>query len=85
MLTEKLVSSKKLHGANKLKDFEGRRLTSKNGEIMDGPYTETKESVGGYYLIEASNYDEAVKIARECPILTRQHGFVEVREIEVMG
>ena len=48
--------------------------------VIDGPYTETKESIGGYFMIQAANEAEAAEIAKSCPIL--QHGgFVEVREI----
>ena len=68
--------------AHKLKDGEGRALNLKNGNVVDGPYTETKESVGGFYIIEAENYDHAVKMAKECPTLLYQGGSVEVREVE---
>jgi hypothetical protein len=47
---------------------------------MDGPYTETKESVGGYFIVEAASLDEAAEIAKECPALLHD-GVVEVREI----
>ena len=46
--------------------------------VTDGPFIESKEALGGYYLIEASDLDVALAIARECP----QHGGgVEVRPI----
>jgi len=43
----------------------GRVIRSHNGKprATDGPYSETKEVLGGFYLIEAANYDEAVKLA----------------------
>jgi hypothetical protein len=43
----------------------GRVIRSHNGKprVIDGPYSETKEVLGGFYLIEAANYDEAVKLA----------------------
>jgi hypothetical protein len=43
----------------------GRVIRSHNGKprATDGPYSETKEVLGGYYLIEAADYDEAVKLA----------------------
>lgn len=68
--------------AHKLKDEGGRTLEIKNGSIKDGPYTETKESIGGFYIVEAANYDEAVKMARDCPTLLYSGGAVEVREVE---
>jgi hypothetical protein len=48
--------------------------------VMDGPFVETKEAVGGYLLIEATSLEEAMEAARACPVL--QHGlFIEVRPI----
>jgi hypothetical protein len=49
--------------------------------VTDGPYTEIKESVGGYTVVKADSLDEAVELAKGCPILT-VGGNVEVREIE---
>ena len=80
--TAQLAQAGKLRDAHKLRDGQGRRLVMKGGEIVDGPFSETKETVGGYYLIEAKDYDEAVAIGRGCPVLDRQGGYVEVREIE---
>ncbi len=69
--------------AHKLRDGEGRKLDLVNGTIQDGPYTETKESIGGFYIVEAASYDEAVTLAKDCPTLLYQGGYVEVREVEV--
>lgn len=68
--------------AHKLKDGEGRKLTLKNNQVIDGPYTESKESIGGYYVVEAKDYDEACHLAKDCPTLLYQGGYVEVREVE---
>jgi hypothetical protein len=58
----------------------GRIVKREAGNNTDGPFVESKEAVGGYFLIEAANYDEAVEIARSSPNL--QHdGWVEVRQI----
>ncbi len=51
-----------------------------NNVVTNGPYMEIKESIGGYSLIKAESYDEAVEIAKGCPGLT-MGGSVEVREI----
>lgn len=68
-------------GAEKLTEETGRLLKYKNGAfVTDGPFTEVKEVVGGFFLIEAKNYDEATKIAQECPAL-RFASAVEVREV----
>jgi hypothetical protein len=47
--------------------------------VSDGPYVESKELVAGFYLIEAPDYEHAVELARDCPVLER--GTLEVREI----
>ncbi len=77
--TDHLRTTGKLHSAEQLQD--GGRMLQANGQsIVEGPYTETKEAVGGFYVIEAGDYDDAVQIARGCPLLTHS-GFVEVRGI----
>lgn len=58
----------------------GRVLSKKNGSFVDGPYVETKESVGGFFTVTAKNYDEAVAHAKGCPSLDTG-GYVEIREI----
>ena len=50
----------------------------------DGPFAETKEQLGGYYIVEAKNADEAVAIAGRIPSV-RVGGSVEVRPIMEMG
>jgi hypothetical protein len=47
----------------------GKLVSGKNKTITDGPYTEGKELVGGYFVINAENIDEAAKIATDCPDL----------------
>lgn len=62
-------------------DRDGRIVSSKNGRIVaDGPFVESKETIGGYFLLHLSSLDEAVNIAKECPGLP--YGIrVEVRHI----
>jgi hypothetical protein len=43
------------------------RIRGGKTKVSDGPFAETKEQLGGYYLIEAKNIDEAVKIAARIP------------------
>ena len=50
--------------------------------MTDGPFTETKEALGGYYLIEARDLDHALEIAKLCPA---PFGGVEVRPIMDMS
>ena len=75
----KLRERGQMKGGDELQP-SGRILSSQNGKIVDGPYAETKESIGGYFLIEAKDYDEAVNISKECPGL-KHGGTVEVRQI----
>lgn len=56
---------------------EGRTLTT------DGPYAETKEQLGGYYLIEAADLDEAIGWAAKIP--GAKHGAIEVRPVMELG
>lgn len=58
----------------------GRIISSVKGSISDGPFVETKEAVGGYFLIEAADYNEAVAIAKASPNIANG-GTVEVRQI----
>jgi len=46
--------------------------------VTDGPFTETKEVLGGYYLVEAKDLDQALEIAKLCPA---PFGGVEVRPV----
>ncbi len=52
--------------------------------VTDGPYTEIKESIGGYTVIKAASLAEASEIAKGCPIFM-QGGTVEVREISPLA
>ena len=57
---------------------EGKRL------VTDGPFAETREQLGGYFLIEANDLDEAIAIAGRIPMARR--GTVEIRPVvEVAG
>lgn len=51
----------------------------------DGPFVEVKELVGGYMIVSASNLEEAIQVARECPGLMRPGSGVEVIEIHSPG
>ncbi|MBY0397735.1 MAG: YciI family protein [Thermoleophilia bacterium] len=56
------------------------RVLKPGGIVSDGPYAEAKEIIGGYTLIQAENYDEAVKLAAGCPIFITG-GAVEIRQL----
>ena len=59
--------------ATSLRVREGKRL------VTDGPFAETREQLGGYFLIDAKDLDEAIAIAERIPMARR--GTVEVREV----
>ncbi|HMV50308.1 MAG TPA: YciI family protein [Blastocatellia bacterium] len=78
-----LQQSGHLVGLNKLREDPGKNIVGfgANQVVTDGPYAETKELIGGYWIVNAANYDEAVKLASTCPSL--EFGSrVEVREVE---
>ena len=56
----------------------------RNGETVttDGPFAETKEQLGGYYLIECDNLDQAIEAASKIP--TAANGSIEVRPVDAM-
>ncbi len=72
-----------LVGANKLIDDAGKVLRGNKPVATDGPYSETKEVLGGYYLIEASSYEDAVQRSLDHPHL-QFGGTIEVRQVEVL-
>ena len=74
------LRDKNQHLAGEELSSNGRVVTVKNGKVVDGPFAETKESVGGFWLIEAENLEQAVQISRSCPHLDFK-GEVEVREV----
>lgn len=79
---KKLREQGKLIAAEKLKDNEGLMLSRRNGQIVvDGPYAETKETIGGYFIVEAGSLEEAIEITKECPALSHG-GQVELRAVE---
>ena len=55
------------------------RLRNGKSTVTDGPFAETKEQLGGYYLVEARNVDEAAKMAAKIP--GARFGSIEVRPI----
>ena len=67
--------------AVRLAEDPGKVIRSQGGKpkTTDGPYSETKEVLGGYYLIEAANYDEAVQRTLDHPHL-EYGGTIEVRK-----
>ena len=74
-----------LSDGQKLADEPGKVLRRKDGKVRvtDGPYSETREVLGGYYTIDASDYAQAIEHARDCPYL-EYGGTIEVRQIDII-
>jgi hypothetical protein len=72
-------------GANRLRPTEdATTVRVRNGETVttDGPFAETKEQLGGYYLLDCKDLDEALEVAAKIP--TAAHGSIEVRPVWAM-
>ena len=82
---QKLRDKRLWIAGHKLADEPGRVVRREGSQVLstDGPYSETKEWLGGFYLIEAPNYNAAVEASRDCPHL-EHGGTIEVREIDAM-
>lgn len=78
---EGLKEQGKIKSANPLRQ-EGKVVVSKKGRttVADGPFAESKETIGGYFLLQDTNADEALAIAQRCPAIP--YGMsVEVRPV----
>lgn len=80
--TEELIASGAMQSAERLQPTTTATTVRVRGgrtETTDGPFAETKEQIGGYYLIEAPDLDAAIAWAAKIP--SAQYGAVEVRPI----
>jgi hypothetical protein len=80
--TEALNKAGVLKGSNRLQPVSTAttvRLANGKPQVLDGPYIDSKEQVGGYYLIDVPDLDSAISWASRCP--GASHGVVEVRPI----
>jgi hypothetical protein len=59
-------------------DGTGKVVRGKAKTVTDGPYIEVKDFIGGYMLVEAKDIDQAVELAKGCPVL-ESDGTVEIR------
>jgi hypothetical protein len=80
--TEALKQAGVLRGGNRLQPVaSATTVRSANGKpaVLDGPFAETKEQLGGYYLIDVPDLDAALGWAARCP--GAGHGSIEVRPL----
>ena len=82
--TKDIQKSGNLLGGNDLQPVRtATTVRVRNGKVSttDGPFAETKEQLGGYYLIEAKDADDALEVAARIP--GARHGSIEVRPVMV--
>jgi len=76
-----LAEKNKFLGAQPL-DTNGKQVKGTKRVITDGPFMEGKEMVAGYLMCKAASYEDALEIAKGCPILEFDDGNVEIRQIQ---
>lgn len=83
--TERMRAAGRYVGGEKLSDEPGRVLRRVDGaaRVHDGPYSETREVLGGYMTISAASYDEACALVLDHPHLA-YGGTIEVRAVEAL-
>ena len=83
--TEALIKAGVMQGAERLRpvtDATSVRVRNGKTEVLNGPYAETREQLGGYYLIDVPDLDAALSWAARCP--SSSYGTIEVRPIWAM-
>ena len=83
---QRLDEKGKIDHGNKLQDGHGRVIGKVGGDrspkttITDGPYTEAKEVLGGYWILNAKDYDEVISLVADSPHI--EYGTLEIRAVE---
>lgn len=83
---EAMKKANVLTGSNRLQPSSAAttvRLTNGKSQVLDGPYVDSKEQLGGYFLIDVADLDTAISWAARCPATA--HGVVEVRPVWEMA
>ena len=85
--TEALKKAGVYVGSNRLQPISAAttvKITNGKQQVLDGPYADSKEQLGGYYLIDARDLDEAMSIAERIPVA--KVGTIEIRPVlEIKG
>jgi hypothetical protein len=84
VFTESIVKSGNMRAGDALQPTStATTVRVREGKVLktDGPFAETREQLGGYYLVEAKDLDEAIKIAARIP--SARSGSIEVRPVMV--
>ena len=80
--TEALKKAGALAGSNRLQPISAAttvRVANGKTQVLNGPYADSKEQLGGYYLIDVPDLDAAISWAARCP--GASHGVIEVRPV----
>jgi hypothetical protein len=80
--SEALTEAGVMKGSNRLQPVSSAttvRIADGKSQVLDGPYVDSKEQLGGYYLIDVPDLDAALSWAARCP--GASHGVVEVRPV----
>ena len=80
--TEALTKAGVIMGSNRLQGSSAAttvRVANGKPQVLDGPYADSKEQMGGYFLIDVADLDAAISWAARCPAAS--HGVVEVRPL----
>ena len=80
--SEALRKAGVLTGSNRLQGSSAAttvRVVNGKSQVLDGPYADSKEQLGGYFIIDVADLDAAISWAARCPAAT--HGVVEVRPL----
>ena len=80
---QKMIAEGRYNGGQPLEESEGHLLKNKEEVVTDGPFMEVKEMVAGYVIIAASDFKEAIAIAKTCPLLDNFQ--LEVRKLKAMN
>jgi hypothetical protein len=83
--SEKMHAGGRHVSSEKLAEEGGRLMSLRDGRlhVTDGPYAETKEVVGGYFVFRAAKYEEAIALTSDCPFL--EDGRIEIRQTDPTG
>jgi hypothetical protein len=78
---DRLNQQGKIKAGQPLDRYVGKIVSRKKGKtVVDGPFAESKEAIGGYFLLQVDDLKEAVEIAKQCPAL--EYGLdIEVRPV----
>ena len=83
--TQTIVEKERFLDGDKLADDGVRTLNRRDGAtVLDGPFAETKETIGGVIIIRGADYGEAAELCAACPIF-EDGGNLEIREIDELG